>query len=325
MIVDRPATPRRDTRLSLWVVRRLLVGVVVLVVVSIVIFAVTQALPGDVAHVILGTNATPQQLTDLRHQLGLDKPLVVQYSKWISGVLRGNLGVSLQNHEPVAGIVGPRMLNSFSLGVTALLLIIPLSALVGMVTAARRDGLFDRLFLSASALFLAVPPFVVGLVLISLFATNVLTVLPGVATIPPGALVWSYPAQIALPVATLTTMGVMYLGRLVRASFIDVLDSEYIQMATLKGLTNRRILFRHALPNAVAASLPAAGLIAAITLTGVVVVEYVYSFPGLGAETVSAVGARDLPVLQACVLVLASAFYLFNLLADVVATVVRRR
>ncbi|QXJ21222.1 ABC transporter permease [Actinomadura graeca] len=318
-----PADPK-GARLR-WLARRLVLGVLVLFLVSVLLFLVTQALPGDLARIILGKDATAQQVADLRRQLGLDRPIVAQYWHWLSGVLTGQMGDSLQNGEPVADIIGPRMFNSFTLGLISMVLILPLAVVVGVFSAYKRDGILDKAFIAVSSLFTALPAFVVGMLLIAFFATSVLGVLPGVSDIPPGDLPWWHPAELVLPVTTLTLMGVMYLGRLVRASFIDAMDSEYVQTARLKGLSGRRILFRHALPNAVAASLPAASLVAAITITGVVVVEYVYSYPGLGTQVVSAVNAHDLPVLQACILILATAYYLFNLLADVFAVLSRSR
>lgn len=308
-----------------WLARRLGQGVVVLLLVSALLFLVTQALPGDVARIILGREATAEQVASLRRSLGLDQPLAAQYWHWLTGMLTGHLGSSLQNGEPVTSIIGPRMVNSFTLGLVSMALILPLAVLVGVYSAHKRDGLLDRAFVAVSSLFTALPAFVVGMLLIAFFATSVLGVLPGVSNIPPGDLPWWHPSALVLPVGTLTLMGVMYLGRLVRASFIDAMDSEYVQTAVLKGLTDRRVLFRHALPNAVAASLPAASLVAAITITGVVVVEVVYSYPGLGTAVVSAVNAHDLPVMQACVLILATAYYLFNLLADVFAAMSRAR
>lgn len=312
-----PPSPRRAT--ARWLARRLAGGVLVLFLVSVLLFLVTQALPGDVARIILGKDATAEQVAHLHRQLGLDQPLAAQYWRWLSGVLTGQMGTSLENGEPVADIIGPRMFNSFTLGFVSLALIVPLAVLVGVFTAHRRDSALDKAFVAVSSLFTALPAFVVGMLLIALFATSVLGVLPGVSNIPPGDMPWWHPAELVLPVATLTLMGTMYLGRLVRASFIDVMNSEYVQTAVLKGLSGRRILFRHALPNAVAASLPAASLVAAVTITGVVVVEHVYSYPGLGTAVVGAVNSHDLPVTQACVLILATAFYLLNLLADLFA------
>ncbi|KZB86014.1 ABC transporter permease [Amycolatopsis regifaucium] len=314
-----------NTATVAWLVRRVLLGMLILVLVSVLLFLVTQALPGDVARIVLGKDATAGQVAELRLRLGLDQPLVTQYWDWLTGVLTGEMGTSLQNGEPVAGIIGPRVLNSFTLGLLSMVLILPLAVVIGVFSAHKRDSPLDRVFVAASSLFTALPAFVVGMLLIAFFATSVLGVLPGVSDIPPGDMPWWYPARLVLPVATLTLMGVMYLGRLVRASFIDAMNSEYVQMAVLKGLSDRRILFRHALPNAIAASLPAASLVTAVTITGVVVVEYVYSYPGLGTAVVSAVNSHDLPVMQAGTLILAAAYYVFNLLADLLAVMGRQR
>ncbi|WET76832.1 ABC transporter permease [Amycolatopsis sp. QT-25] len=308
-----------------WLVRRVLLGVLILVLVSMLLFLVTQALPGDVARIVLGKDATAEQVADLRLRLGLDQPLAAQYWHWLTGVLTGEMGTSLENGEPVADIIGPRALNSFTLGLFSMVLILPLAVVIGVFSAHKRDSPLDRAFVAVSSLFTALPAFVVGMLLIAFFATSVFGVLPGVSDIPPGDMPWWYPARLVLPVTTLTLMGVLYLGRLVRASFIDAMNSEYVQMAVLKGLSGRRILFRHALPNAIAASLPAASLVTAVTVTGVVVVEYVYSYPGLGTAVVSAVNSHDLPVLQVGTLILATAYYVFNLLADVLAMMGRQR
>ncbi|MEU3624936.1 peptide ABC transporter permease [Amycolatopsis coloradensis] len=308
-----------------WLTRRVLLGVLILVLVSLLLFLVTQALPGDVARIILGKDATAEQVADLRLRLGLDQPLIAQYWHWLTGVLTGEMGTSLENGESVADIIGPRVLNSFTLGFISMVLILPLSVVIGVFSAHKQDSPLDKAFVAVSSLFTALPAFVVGMLLIAFFATSVFGVLPGVSNIPPGNPPWWYPAQLVLPVATLTLMGVMYLGRLVRASFIDAMNSEYVQTAVLKGLGDRRILFRHALPNAIAASLPATGLVTAVTITGVVVVEYVYSYPGLGTAVVSAVNSHDLPVMQAGTLILATAYYVFNLLADLLSERGRQR
>lgn len=314
---DQAAAPRSArNHLWGWLARRLAVGIVILFVVSILVFGVTQALPGDVARIILGKDATDAQVHTLSHQLGLDRPLVVQYWDWLSGMLTGDMGTSLQNGEPVSSIVGPRMFNSFTLGLISMVFIIPISTIVGVYTAYRRDGIIDRAFMAVSTVFNALPVFVVGMLLVASLATSDLHVLPAVSDIPPGTMPWWYPAELVLPVATLTLMGVMYLARLVRASFIDVMSGDYVQMAELKGVSPRRILFRHALPNAIPPSLPAVSLVAANTITGVVVVEYIYAYPGLGTGLINAVGSHDLPVLQACVLIMATAYYVFNFVAD---------
>ncbi|MFD6055385.1 ABC transporter permease [Agromyces sp. NPDC060279] len=293
-------------------------GVLTLFLVSLLIFVVTQAMPGDVAAVILGSDATPESLAALRAQLGLDRPLWEQYLSWLLGVLHGDFGVSLANREavPVAELIAPRLSNSVALAGVSLVVMLPLAVVIGVVAARFRDSLFDRAFLAVSMVVNATPEFVIGMVLITLLGTTVFPVLPPVALIPPGASPLAYPAEITLPVIAVVLSGIAYLGRLVRVSFIDVLDSEYVQTATLKGLSEARILFRHALPNALPPVVPAATLVAASVVGGVVVVEYLFGFNGLGGALVSAVNTRNLPVIQAIVLIIATAYFTLNLVAD---------
>jgi peptide/nickel transport system permease protein len=291
-------------------------AVVTLLLVSALVFFATQALPGDVARLILGKTATPERLAVLREQLGLDRPVLVQYWDWLSGVLRGDFGESLANHEPVTSLIGERLVNSLSLALAAMVIIIPVSLLVGVVAATHRDSWFDKAFLGLSMVINALPDFIIGTLLIALFATNVTHLLPPVSIIPVGDTPWQHLTAMILPVATLATSGVFYLGRLVRASFIDVTNSEYVEMATLKGLSRRVITYRHALPNALAAAIPAASLVAAFTIGGVVVVEYVFNYPGIGMLLVESLGNQNLPVIQALVLIVAVSYFFFNRLAD---------
>ncbi|MDR1824244.1 MAG: ABC transporter permease [Bifidobacteriaceae bacterium] len=291
-------------------------GVVTLFLVSALVFFATQALPGDVAKMILGKTATPDRLAVLREQLGLNRPLLVQYWDWLSGVLHGDFGESLANHEPVTSLIGERLVNSLSLALAAMLVIIPLSLLVGVAAATHKDSWFDKGFLGVSMVINALPDFIIGTLLIALLATNVSHLLPPVSIIPVGDNPWQHLSAMILPVATLSISGVFYLGRLVRVSFIDVTNSEYIEMARLKGMSQRVITFRHALPNALAAAIPAASLVAAFTIGGVVVVEYVFNYPGIGMLLVESLGNQNLPVIQALVLIVAVSYFFFNRLAD---------
>lgn len=297
----------------------LLQGILTLLAVSLLIFLAARALPGDVANMILGQSATPEQLLSLRSDLGLDQPLWWQYLSWLGGILRGDWGVSLANGQPVADILVLAVRNSAALSGVALAVMLPLSLVLGVAAAQFRDGFLDRLFLGMSMVANAVPDFVTGTVLVALFATTVLHVLPAVSFIPPGGSPFSYPVALVLPAATVIIPGVMYLSRLVRVAVIDVMATEYIQTAILKGLSPSRILFRHALPNAVAPVIPAASMVAAFTVGGIVVVEYLFAYPGVGSALVDAVTNRDLPVIQANVLVIASAYFILNLIADALA------
>lgn len=296
---------------------KILQGVITLLLVSILIFFATQAMPGDVARVILGVNATPEGLETLREQLGLNRPLITQYLSWLGGILQGNWGVSLTNGVPVADILGIRLRNSITLGLFAMVIMLPVSLLIGVIAAQRKDKAFDHVFMGTSMVVNASPEFVTGTVLIALFGTTVFRWLPPVSLIPPGDMPWWHLPALVLPILTLVITGVAYLSRLVRVSFIDVMNSEYIQTAKLKGLSTRRILYRHALPNALAPIVPAASLVAAFVIGGTVVVEYLFSYPGIGSALVEAVGNRDLPVVQAIVLIIATAYFVFNFIADV--------
>lgn len=298
---------------------KLVQGVVTLLLVSMLIFFATQAMPGDVARVILGVNATPERLEVVREQLGLNVPVWQQYLNWLSGILRGDWGVSLTNGVPVADTLAIRLRNSLTLGLIALVIMLPISLVVGVIAAQRKDRAFDKLFMGSSMGVNAVPEFVLGTVLIALFGTTVLRIFPPVSLIPPADMPWWHIPALVLPVMTLVIGGVAYLSRLVRVSFIDVMNSEYIQTARLKGLSTRRILYRHALPNALAPIIPAASLVAAFLIGGTVVVEYLFSYPGIGSILVESVGNRDLPLIQAVVLIIASAYFVFNFLADVLS------
>lgn len=293
-------------------------GLLILLVVSIAVFLATQAMPGDTARVLLGNTATPARVALLQQQLGLNKPLVSQYLSWLSKIVRGDFGTSLASGQPVATELVARLENSAYIAAVAVVIIIPVSVLVGVLSARFRDGWFDRGFLTASMVANALPDFVVGTLLVAVFGTNVFHWFPPVSLIPIGARPWWYPSLLVLPVTTLVIGGVMYLGRLIRASVIDVLGSEYVEMAELKGLSGRRILLRHALPNAIAPTIPATSLVAAYTVGGVVVVEYLFNYPGVGALLIQAIDTRDIPVIQAVVMVIAAAYFVFNRIADLI-------
>jgi peptide/nickel transport system permease protein len=296
--------------------RRLAFGVLTILVASLVIFLALHALPTDPAQAILGKQATPDALERLRAALGLNEPLPDQYLSWLTGVLQGDFGTSLASRRPVSESLGPALGNSLSLLLVTALIAIPLSVVLGAVTALRRDGLLDRGTLLASLALTAVPEFVIGMVLVILFATLVLNVLPAVALLPPGTSPLAHPREIALPVLTLVLAVVPYLYRLVRGTMIDVLESEYVAMARLKGMPERIVVMRHALPNALIPVTQASAVVMAYLLGGIVVVEYVFRFPGVGTLLTGAIENRDVPVIEAVTMVLAAGVVLFNLVAD---------
>jgi peptide/nickel transport system permease protein len=308
-----------------FIVRRLLLGIVVLILVSIVVFAATQALPGDPARAILGRSATPASLAALRRQLHLDQPVLQQYWTWVTGLLRGNLGTSLAAQEPVTTLLGPKLVNSGALVLVSAVVSIPLSILVGCWTALRREKIADTLSSNLLLVLAALPEFVVAVVLVILFATTVFHVLPAISTIPPGSGPWNHVSGLILPALTLVIAVAPYVARIMRASMIEVLESDYVEMARLKGLPERTVLIRHALPNALGPVFQVIALNLAYLAGGIVVVEYVFNYSGIGSALQDAVVNHDLPVVQALAMLIAAVYVLLNLLADVATIMVTPR
>jgi peptide/nickel transport system permease protein len=302
-----------------------LLGVLVMLLVSIVIFVATQALPGDTARAILGRTATPQSLAALREQLHLNRPLVVQYLTWAGGLIRGDAGTSMAAQEPVSRLIADRVINSAFLVLCAGLISIPLSVLIGAYAALWRDKTFDVVTSLTTLVFAALPEFVVGVTLVVLFATTVLHVLPAVSLIPPGGRPWEQPIGMILPTLTLVLAVTPYVARIMRASMIEVLESDYVEMARLKGLSERIVIQRHALPNALGPTFQVIALNLAYLAGGVIVVEYVFNYAGIGGALRDAVSNRDLPVIQAVALLIAGLYVVLNLIADIATILVTPR
>ncbi len=308
-----------------FLVRRTLLGVVTLFLVSVIVFAATQALPGDAARAILGRTATPESLASLREQLHLGEPVLQQYTHWLGGFVRGDLGDSLAAQEPVTTLLGKRLENSAVLVLLAALISTPLAVGLGAVTARRRDGPFDH---GASILMLALaalPEFVVGIALVVLLGTTVFTVLPAVSLIPPDESPWRHLRELVLPTLTLVMAVFPYTARIMRASMVEVLESDYVEMARLKGMPERTVVWRHAVPNAIAPTIQVTALNLAYLAGGIVVVEFVYGYAGIGSALVDAVHNRDVPVVQALAMLIAAVYIVLNLLADVAAILVSPR
>jgi peptide/nickel transport system permease protein len=307
------------------VIKRSLIGILTLVLVSILIFAATQTLPGNAASAVLLNTATPQRLHALEVQLGLTRPAVEQYWTWLTGVLHGNFGKSLANGQPVSTLIGGRILNSLVLVVLAGAIGTLIGVGLGVLAAARRDSVFDHVLSVTSLGVTALPEFVVAVVLVIFFAAVVIHWFPAVSVFAPGTPPWSNPRELVLPVVTLVIVVVPYVFRMMRASMIDALESDYVQMAQLKGVPKWRVLLFHALPNAIAPTIQVIGLTFLYLAGGVVVVEYLFNYPGLGQALVGAVSDRDIPQIQAIVLVLAAFYIAVNILTDVIALAVSPR
>jgi peptide/nickel transport system permease protein len=308
-----------------FVIRRLLLGLVTLLLVSVLVFAATQALPSDPARAILGREATPASLADLRKQLHLNQPATTQYLHWLKGLLTGNLGTSLAARQPVSQIIGKRVENSAFLMFLAAVISLPLAIVIGAVTARRRDSAFDHTMSVGLLGLAALPEFVVAIALVVVFGTTVTQWLPAVSLIPPDQGPWDHLEELVLPVATLVIAVTPYIARIMRASMVEVLESDYVEMARLKGMSERKVLWRHSVPNGIAPTIQVVALNLAYLAGGIVTVEFVFGYPGIGAAFIDAVANRDLPVVQALAMLIAALYVLLNVIADVATILVSPR
>jgi len=326
-----PSAPPARTRTPIlsgvtgFIVRRILLGVLTLLVASIAIFAATQALPGDPAQARLGKDATAASLAALRDQLGLDRPAIVQYLDWLTGLLHGDLGTSLTSGQPIIDDLRDRAVDSLALVLVAAVISIPLSILVGAYAALRRDRGFDTASGLVMLALAAMPEFVVGLALVALLATTVFKVLPAVSLMTPGQSPFADPSLLVLPTLTLILAVGPYTARIMRASMVEVLESEYVEMARLKGVPERLVVFRHALPNALGPTFQVTALNLAYLAGGVIVVESVFSYPGIGVALRDAVLNRDFTTVQAIAMLIAAIYVLTNLVADIATILVTPR
>jgi peptide/nickel transport system permease protein len=307
------------------ILRRIALGILTLWLVSLVVFAAVIALPGDAATAILGKEATPDRVAALREQLHLNESVVSQYLSWLGGILTFDLGNSAATQQPVTQLLSDRVGNSAFLVVVASLVAIPLSIVLGVWMAMKRDRAADHIGSTATLVLAALPEFVIGIGLILIFATGVFHIFPAVSLLAPGQKAWEAPETVVLPAATLVLAVVPYISRIMRGSMVEVLESEYVTMARLKGLPERTVIWRHAVPNAIVPAIQVAALQLAWMAGGVVVVEFVFQYPGIGAALVDAVGNRDMPVVQTVTMLAAGVYVGLNLLADLATILVTPR
>jgi peptide/nickel transport system permease protein len=298
------------------VARRLALGLLTLWLVSLVVYGALLALPGDAATAILGKEATPDRVAALREQLHLNESVISQYLHWIGGVLTGSFGTSAATQLPVSDLLSARVANSAFLVLVASAVAIPLSIGIGVWTAMRRDRAVDHIASTVTLVLAALPEFVIGIGLVLVFATSVFHWFPAVAILPPGGKAWQEPKVVVLPAATLVLAVTPYISRIMRGSMIEVLESEYVTMARLKGLSERTVIWRHAVPNAIVPAIQVTALQLAWMAGGVVAVEFVFSYPGIGAALIDAVGNRDMPVVMTVTMLAAGLYVVLNLLAD---------
>jgi peptide/nickel transport system permease protein len=304
--------------MSLWsfLLRRLSLIGLVLLFVSVLIFGIVNVLPGDVAAAVLGSEATPQQVAAMRQKLGLARPVPERYLSWIGGVLHGDLGQSLRLDLPIAPLLGQRLRNSAVLAGFALLTVIPLSVALGVLAGVRHGGLLDRLISVVTVTAVSIPEYVIGLIFILAFALY-WPILPASSLIDPGSNPFDSLKVLILPAATLGLRTMAHISQLTRTSMIEVLETNYVRTARLKGLPEWQVILKHALRNALLPTVTVIGMNLGWLLGGLVVVETVFSYPGVGQLMVDAVNYRDVPMIQATVLLIACAYTLGNLFADV--------
>lgn len=298
--------------------RRLGIAVLTVVLASLFVFLAVQALPGDVAQQLLGQNATPEAVQQLRTTLGLDDNVWLRYLQWLAGAAHGDFGTSLVSGEPVAPTLLTAFRNSMLVAVPAMLVGVTLSLALGVLAGVRRGRAIDRVVSTVSLLVMSVPEFMVATVLVLLFAIG-LPVFPAVVLRGSDATVAELLPTVWLPITVLTLAMAAYILRTARSSTIDVMASEFVTTAELKGLTMRRVVWKHALPSALLPTLNVVALNVAWLLGGVVVVENVFNYPGMGKLMLESVSNRDLPTIEAIALLSALVYVVCNLAADLVA------
>ncbi len=298
-------------------VTRIVFGLGMLWAVSILVFFFTQALPGDVARQILGQNATAEQVARLRLELGLDKTVVEQYATWLWSLLQGDLGMSLASGTSVWDLIRGRVVNSLVLVVITSLITFPLAFYLGTSAARRRGGVTDAIVSGLVLVLLALPGFLIGVLTVVLFATNVFRLLPPTSVIDPARAALLQPSLLVLPVLALVLGCLPYLTQMVRGTMVEALDSEYVTWARLYGVSERRVVWWHALRNVAAPSLQVATSTLVYLVGGIVAVETVFSYPGMGSALVSSVSNRDIPVVQAITMLIAATTLFLYVVADV--------
>ncbi|MXY33612.1 MAG: ABC transporter permease [Boseongicola sp. SB0664_bin_43] len=296
---------------------RLAIGALTLVVISLIVFFSLELMPGDVAQAILGQAATPETVAALREKLGLTLPPWERYLNWLAGVLQGDFGDSLANKRPILGLIASRLGNTVFLACYAAAIAVPTALALGILAALYRNTSFDRSANVVTLSFISFPDFFVGYLLVFLLAKTGL--FPSLANIPPDISLGETLYRTFLPALTLTLVVTAHMMRMTRAAIINLLASDFIEMARLKGLTPRVIILVHALPNALSPIINVVALNLAYLITGVVVVEVVFAYPGLGQLMVDSVSKRDIPVVQAISLIFAAAYVLLNLTADILS------
>jgi peptide/nickel transport system permease protein len=304
---------------------RLATGVLSVLVVSAIVYWATLVLPGNAATAILGQSATPERIAELTARLHLDDSILARYWQWLTDAVRLDFGTSLANGQSVTAYVMPRLENSVVLVAVAAIVSTFLGLVVGAWAALRRDKAIDHALSVVALVASALPEFVVGVFVVLTFSVAIFHWFPAVSVLPPGTHAWERPTQLVLPVLTLVIVVTPYVFRMMRAATIEALNSEYVELATLKGVSRNRILMRHAVPNALAPTIQVVGLNLLYLAGGIVLVETVFNYQGLGLALVNAVTTRDVPVIQFIVVLLAVFYVLLNIATDLLVLLVSPR
>jgi peptide/nickel transport system permease protein len=302
------------------IIKRISLGVVTIIVISVLIFVGIEALPGDLAESILGQQATPETVAAFRKELKLDLPPHVRYFAWLGGFLKGELGNSLANGRPIANMIGWRFGNTIFLAAAAAVIAVPVAVILGILAALYRNTLFDKIISTATLSTISFPEFFVAYILIALFSVQIV-LFPSISNINEQMTFWQKIDAIILPCLTLTLVVVAHMMRQTRAAIINILASPFIEMARLKGIKRVRVIVLHAFPNALSPVINVIALNLAYLVVGVVIVEVVFVYPGLGQLLVDSVSKRDIPVVQASGLIFAATYVSLNLLADILSII----
>ena len=298
--------------------KRLVIGLLSLLLVSLAVFAITAQLPGDVAQELLGQAATPEAVRGLRTALGLDEPGWLRYLHWLGGILTGNAGISLVNQLPIANMIGGRLVNSLMLAATTTAVSVPLALVVGITSATWRGSWYDRAVGILSISVVSVPEFLVATAAVLIFAVH-LHWLSALSTVNDIQSFGQFIRAFAMPVLTLCCVIVAQMVRMTRAAVIDQLRAPYVEMARLKGVGPVRIVFAHALPNAIGPIANAVALSLSYLLGGVIIVETIFNYPGIAKLMIDAVSTRDMPLVQACAMIFCTAYLILVTTADICA------
>lgn len=306
------------------VVKRLGLGLLILLVISVIIFFMVELLPGDIAEAVLGQGATEESVRNLREQMGLNEPAIVRYLGWLKGAVTLDFGSSIVTQEPVISVIGERFRNTLFLATYAAVIAVPFAIILGVIVALLRNSVFDRVANVLTLTSISSPEFFLGYILILYFSVK-WSMFPAIASLSDGMSFSDLLQRTFLPALTLVLVVTAHMMRMTRAAIINLLASPYIEMAKLKGTPPWKVIVRHALPNAWAPIINVIALNLAYLITGVVLVEVVFVYPGIGQALVDAVSKRDFPVVQACCLIFAATFILLNLAADVGAILTNPR